>query len=90
MSKYIPKTARGKADRLRTKYQKRAGIDSHGIGAASKGKTQVADWRWSMNPKNPLYDQIKEDVKLLGGAVFKGGSVGGGFYDYYAAFTTHK
>ena len=90
MRKSIPKTARGKAERIRSKYQKRAGIDSHGIGASKSGKTQVADWRWSMSPRNPLYKQIQMDVQLLGGQVFKGGSVGGGMYDFYAAFTTHK
>ena len=86
----IPKAAREKAERVRMKYQKRAGINSQGVSSSKSGKTQVAEWEWTMRPTNPVYKQIKEDVKLSGGQVFKGKSVGGGEYSFYAAFTTHK
>lgn len=84
--KKIPKTGKGKADRIRTKYQKKSGIDSTGV----KGDRTKGYWSWSMKPTNPVYKSIKEDTKLMGGTIFKGGSVGGGFYDYTAVFSTHK
>jgi len=88
--KKIPKTAKGKAGRVRDKYMKKSGISSLGVVGSGRAKTQVAEWSWQMKSNKSLLDQIKADVKLMGGAVFKGPSVGGGEVVYYANFVSHK
>ena len=66
--KRIPKTARGRAGRVRDMYRKKAGVESIVI---TKNNTGEVIWDHTASPA--MAKQIAEDTKKMGGKVFYGG-----------------
>lgn len=66
--KRIPKTAKGRADRIRSSFQKKAGVSSLGL---TKSRTGEVIWDHTASPA--MVKQIAEATKKMGGKVFYGG-----------------
>lgn len=80
--KKIPKTARGRANRVRDTFQSKPGVVSIGL---TKNKTGEHIWQHQVRSK-ASEKAIDEATKKMGGKVFRGGKMGDGFQEFYAVF----
>jgi len=80
--KSIPKTPRGKANRLRDMYQRKAGVRSFGIV-----KSRSGNFIFEASCTKSMYDEIKKTCIAMGGKTAVGANIGGGETIYYFIFS---